>query len=135
MVAARNVIELLGLAHVHERGDAPLLPGLGEPHIVGAGGQGLPRDLQLQIQFPQFEVGAGHVADEGQDDGRLKVFRRQQLGPCRLGGSPETPPDIQLPRDAQPGLGEEGLVERRPVAADELVERRRRRRIGGGELE
>ena len=126
---------MLGLAHIQQRRHPALLAGLRQSEEDRPGGQGLPRDLHLQIQLTQREVGTGHVADQGQHHGPAEILRGQQIGPGRLGGAPEAAPQVQLPRQAGPALGKEGLVvgclvsPRLPIVGGGHGE------IGGGELE
>ncbi len=126
---------MLGLAHVQQRRHPALLPGFRQSEEGRPGGQGAPRDLHLQIKFSQREVGAGHVADQGQHHGLPEILRGQQIGPGRLGGAPEAAPQVQLPRQAGPSLGKEALVIRRLVSPRLPVVGGGHGEIGRGELE
>mgnify|MGYP003693648923 CR=1 FL=1 len=63
------------------------------------------RDVQFEIERPQSEVRARHLADERRHDGAASPLGREQLRACALGGAAELAPEIQLPRRRTPESG------------------------------
>ena len=92
---ARAEHELLRFADVEERGDAAALAHLRQLQRILARGQRALRDLELQIERAQLEVGVGDVADDRRQHGAPAPFGREQLRPrglrWRAGSGPRNP--------------------------------------------
>jgi hypothetical protein len=91
--------QLLGLAHVEQRGDAAGLANLSELQRLLPGCQRTLGNLELQIERTQFEVRVGNIADDRGENSALPPLRRQQLSASRFGGPAVPAPEIQSPVD------------------------------------
>ena len=84
-----------------QRGHAAALAHLRQLQRLLARGQRPPRDLELQIERAQPEVGRrATCADDGRQHGAPAPLGRQQLRARGFGGAPVPAPEIELPADA-----------------------------------
>ena len=74
--------------HIQGVGRAAVMPQIDQAQIIGRDVAGLPADLELQILFPQREVGVHHVADQRELYAVARLFGGQIL---RLGSFVQPP--------------------------------------------
>ncbi len=89
-----GIQHLLGLQHIQLGGNTMVKP---QPRQLDGIFLGLHRvagDLQFEIELQQGEVVAGHIADQGEDDGIPRILGSQQLGAGSLGRAPQASEEI-----------------------------------------
>src|SRR5207302_4709719 len=70
-----SVNQLLSLSRVQQRPDPALQLKSDQTERFRSRGQSVFCNLQFQIQFEKAEIGGGHVADQGRDDGLSRPVR------------------------------------------------------------
>src|SRR5262249_54716722 len=86
-----------GAGGLEARGDAAFEPAAENIEAVSEALSRAPRDLELEVELQQFEIGLGHVAYEREHDTAPGLFAREDLSARRLVGAPDASPEIDLP--------------------------------------
>src|SRR5580704_16201448 len=91
-----GVEHLLSLQHIQLCGDAVIHSERSEFDGILLGLHGVAGDLELEIEVQKREIIAGHVADEREHDGALRILSGQELGTRRFGLFAQLAEEVQL---------------------------------------